>query len=171
LSRVSHDLLPGLAAKRVVLKPSRKKWTAVLLVSATFAGIGILMIRDGDGWGWVAAVLFGLGVLVSVLNLAGTQSLILTPSGFVLKSLLGKRTYRWSDIEQFYVAAVGVVTQVGWSYRPTYEGDIHARRLNRALGGPEAGLGDTFGMGGEDLARLMNAWRNHYETSVSTDEF
>jgi hypothetical protein len=36
------------------------------------------------------------------------------------------------------------------------------RAVNRALGFPEAALGDTFGVDADELAEVMNAWRARY---------
>jgi hypothetical protein len=169
---VSHaSLMPVVGGKRVVLRPSRSKWTLVLLISAAFTAVSVLAIRDGDGWAWLGLGLFGLGIPVSLLMLAGKVKLVLTPEGFTIRNLVNGVTYRWSDIEGFYVAPAGVTTIVAWKYSPSVDRDRLARGANRAFGLPEAGLGDTFGMNAGDLAELMNTWRSFHTSSTPTREF
>lgn len=169
---MSHaKLMPVVGGKRVVLRPSRTKWTLLLFISAAFTAVCVLAIRDGNGWAWLGLTLFGLGMLVALLMLAGKVKLVLTPEGFMIRNLVNAVTYRWSDIEDFYEAPVGVTTIVAWSYRSSVDRDRLARGVNRAFGQPEAGLGDTFGMSANDLAELMNTWRSFHGSSTATREF
>jgi hypothetical protein len=169
---VSHaNLMPGVGGRRVVLRPSRSKWTLLFFTSAAFTAVSVLAIGDGNGWGWLGLSLFGLGMLVSPLMLAGKVKLVLTSEGFTLRNLVNAVTYRWSDIEGFYVAPAGVTTIVAWRYASSVDRDLLARGVNRAFGLPEAGLGDTFGMSATDLAELMNTWRSFHTSSTPTREF
>jgi hypothetical protein len=163
--------MPVTGGKRVVLRPSRWKWTSVLLISAAFTALCVSAIRDGDGWAWLGLGLFGLGISTSLLMLAGKVKLVLTPEGFTMRNLVNAVTYRWSDIDGFYVAPAGIKTIVAWTYSPSVDRDRLARGVNRAFGLPEAGLGDTFGMSASDLAELMNTWRSFHTSSTPTREF
>jgi hypothetical protein len=105
-----RDLYPD-ARDRVVLRPSRKKWTLMLVLCAAFTVGGIWMILDGDAAGWFVAGFFGLCLLTSVLMLTRMVRLVLTPAGFTLRGPVRSVTYGWSDVTRFAPAATGATTR------------------------------------------------------------
>jgi hypothetical protein len=168
LSRVPQAVLPDIAGNPVELKQSNRKWGLLLLLSLGFTAGGIWMLTDGVSSGWLVAGFFGLCALISVGVLLRPVCLVLSPDGFTVKGVGKARALRWADIEEFFPAAVGATTQVAWTFRASHADHAAIRRLNRMIGLPEAALGDTFGMTAEELADVMNAWRQRYETSTST---
>src|SRR3712207_1529875 len=108
--------------ERKVLRPSKRKWTLMLLLSLAFTAGGVWMISDGDGAGWVVAGFFGLCALAgAVMLLPNAAYLELTPEGFTTKALFRRKTYRWRDVAEFGTHVAGSVTQVGFNFAPDYE--------------------------------------------------
>jgi hypothetical protein len=95
----------------ITLYASQRKWLAILAGCAVFVGIGVSMITSpaffnpsylgipADIIGWLEIVLFGLGLIVSVVALMpGRSHLTLDANGFTVRNLfrsfdepLGKR--------------------------------------------------------------------------------
>lgn len=95
----------------ITLYASPRKWLAILAGCAVFVGIGVSMIISpalfnrsylgipADIIGWLEIVLFGLGLIVSVMALMpGRSDLTLDANGFAVRNLfpeldepLGKR--------------------------------------------------------------------------------
>jgi hypothetical protein len=155
------------AEEQLELRPSKQRWTLILLGSIGGAAVGMWMIRTGGPvrsapfgdatfWGWVCVVFCGLGVLVSLTELFTTRgNLLLTPEGFIM-GLVARRPVRWSDVGDFRAETN---TYRGLSIGKSVMFDFRGRRTGwRAMFGGR--LPDTYGMKAEDLARLMNEWRS-----------
>ena len=153
-----------------MLRPSKRKWILVAVGSAVFVTVGVAMfIIDGDWIGLLCAAFFGSCAAVSVLQLWKAR-LVLTSEGFTMDGGFKSRTYRWTDIEEFFPAQISTTTQVGWRFLPHYEESSTLRKLNESVAGVEASIGDTFGLGADDLADLMNEWRERYAPAARTRE-
>jgi hypothetical protein len=133
---------------RLVLRPSKLKWWAVFSASAVFAFVGLLIFFTSSRLAGVLVVLFfGLGALVSLVELfSGRFYLLLTPEGISIGSFLKPASIAWSEIEAFTPVRIGSTTLV------------KAVRL----GGRDAFLPDTYGMGADRLAALLDNWRARY---------
>ena len=143
----------------------------MLAGSAAFTAGGVWMITDGNAGGWLVAGFFGLCALVGfVMLLPNAASLELTPQGFTQKTLFRRAAYRWSEVAEFGTHVAGNVTQVGFNFAPEYEQAEAMRALNRGLGFYEGALGDTFGLGADELAALMEEWRTRYGARPPREE-
>ena len=163
------------------LKRSRRKW---ILLGALFVGLAVLfpllyvtsprptptaddatLLLVG-----IFTVLFGAGAVLSVLMLTTDRMyLFLTPSGFTARNLFNQKTYRWGEVEEFSTFSsrgnnwvVFTLSREG-KLRFTESG---LRKFNKALGGGDDNLADTYGMSAEALADLMNQWRKRASGSV-----
>jgi hypothetical protein len=167
----SAELYPQPVARRDrsvsrTLKPSRRRWSLLLVAFVVFTALGIGMIVEGEVWGWVAAVFFGPGIPLSILVLIGRiNGLRLTPDGFAIQSLRTS-TIPWDDVEQFGTFDTQGGTFVGFTFASSYEGAQLGRALARELTASpyEGALPDTYGMEPEALAALMDEWRSRYAT-------
>jgi hypothetical protein len=164
--------------EHLVLRPSKTKWTLLLLACIGFVVAGIWMINvggpasrapfgDARFWGWAAVIFFGLGIPLSLFQLfSGRTYLSLNPETFTMGTFWGPRTIRWSDVAYFTAEQVipgGRPTKmVKFDYVPTYSEHSTMRALARSVSGHDAGLPDTYGMKADALAALMNEWRARY---------
>jgi hypothetical protein len=145
----------------VTLHPRRWKTALLLLICLAFTLIAIAMIRDGQRMGWFVVVFFSLcTVTFGVLLLPGSAYLRLTPEGFETRSLFRTHHARWADITAFRAGRIGLNAMVLIQYAPSY---AHARKLravSAALTGAEGALPDTYGHSAQQLAELLNEWRD-----------
>lgn len=150
-----------LAPGEVYLRPSILKWSFVTITSLMFVVIALLYFSQaGPVIEWGTIFFFGLGVIVGIMQLVpGMSYLRLAPDGFVVKSAY--RTWkliRWDSVSGFRVHRARYNKMVVFDYagRP----DRALAAVNRVIAGAQAGLPDTYGLGAEDLAALLNRWRN-----------
>lgn len=142
------------------LKTSPWRHLGLLVISLVFVAIGILMVRDGEGIGWLVLGFFGLCALAfAVQMLPGASRLRLDRDGFTVTSLFRSSTVHWSEVSRFFVARIGGRAMVCWEYNAAVPHAVRSRRVSRALAGVEAGLPDTYGLTPEALVKLLEDWR------------
>jgi hypothetical protein len=152
----------------LTLRPKRLKYLLFALLSAGFAAVGMLMLRDGNPTGWVEILFFGAGALVfCVLLLPGSAYLKLDPGGFTLCSLFRSHSMRWFEVESFAADWIGARKMVVFNYSKFHRGQDRLRKVASTIAGYEAALPDTYGLTAEDLAAVMNDWRRR--ATVSED--
>lgn len=142
------------------------KWLAVLLVSASAVVFGVLILPEEPFVAWAAILLFGLGVVVSVVALLpGSGYLRLTPEGYEQRVFFRTSKRSWQQFERFhaYRTPASPIRLVGFVLDPNYTGDATLRRVNRSMAGVDGGLSDTYGLAADELATLMNEWLNRYK--------
>ncbi len=138
------------------LRPEKWKLVPFLLLSLAFAVIGIRMLRDGMAGGWFAVIGFGMSsAALALMLLSRNGDLHLDPDRFTIRSVFGIRSYRWRDIERFAVTPFGIFKTVAFTVIP------RRPSATDGSGGTET-LPDTYGMPPEDLADLMNEWRDRH---------
>jgi len=133
---------------RLVLKPGRLKWLALLVASAVFAFAGVLIfLTSSRPAGVLILVFFGLGALVSLVELfSGRFYLLLTPESISIGSLWKPASIAWEEIEAFTPVRIGSTTLV--------------KTVRR--GGRDTFLPDTYGIRADRLAALLDNWRTRY---------
>ena len=155
------------------LKPSRRKW---ILLGALFVGLAVLFpllyvtsprpTADDESLLLVGifTAFFSTGAVLSVVMLTTDRMyLSLTPSEFTVRNLFNQKTYRWGEVEEFSTFSFRGNNWVVFTL--SREGKLRftesgLRKFNKALGGGDDNLPDTYGMSAEALADLMNQWRN-----------
>jgi hypothetical protein len=154
---------------RLVLRPSKRKWTLMTIGSAALAVGGVWLIvtgvplppppfpiGDSRTWLWFGVVLFALGIPTSLaIMLSGRYYLELTRDGFTIGDLVRPKTFRWSAAGPFVVEERRYRKAVTFEGVPTVlEGLGTVTELMKSFGE----LPDTYGMKAEDLAALMNRY-------------
>ena len=144
----------------VVLRPKKRSELTRLALSLVFVAVGALLGVSGSLLGWLAVAFFGLCAIVfAVTLLPGAAYLRLERSGFAVCSLLrSDRLWRWDEVQGFRTYDLpGGVRHVGFDFAPGAQptGSELAKRLARV----EGALPSTYGLPAEDLAGLMNRWR------------
>lgn len=149
-----------------VLRPSRLKLLFLLLISSAFVAIGLKMVSDGLTTGWLCALFFGLCALVFVVQLLPNASYLqLNQNGFTVCALFRSYTLNWTDVSAFEVAWVGVDRMksnrmIVFNFSNNYRHHATARRLAISIAGYEGALPDTYGLSHQNLADLLNEYRN-----------
>jgi hypothetical protein len=143
----------------MVLRPSRLKVTALIVLSVVFVVVGIMMVRSGGATavkGWFGLIFFGLmGIVFVGMLLPGSCYLRLDPNGFTMCTLYRKSFTPWSKVRNFGVTRVWRRV-VGVNLEPDASIGTGIRRVNRVIAGYDNALPDTYGMKVEALAELMN---------------
>lgn len=111
--------------------------------------------------GWASVLFFGLGAIVGAIHLVpGMSYLRLTPDGFIIKSMYRiSRPVRWDSVSEFRVAKMEFLIKMV-VFDALARPDAGLSAINRQLVGAQAGLPDTYGRSAEDLAALLNQWRD-----------
>ena len=149
----------------VELRTRHAKSVFLLVASTIFAGVSLWMLlhKELNTWVqislWLGVAFFGAGALAQVAIVVQGASLRLQADGFVVRQLWRRRFTRWHDAGPFAVVAVPPAATKLVAFD---DAQAHATKLgamNHALMGHTAGLPDSYGLSHEDLAALMNRWR------------
>jgi hypothetical protein len=156
-----EDLHPARA--RVVLRPKKRKEALLVVLCLVLAFISALAGASGSFIGWLGFAFFALAAVVIAVNLVpGASYLRLEPSGFLVCSLFrADRLWGWDEVTGFRVYDLpGGTRQVGFDFAPGAE--PAGSRLASRLAGVQGALPNTYGLKAEELADLMNRWREEH---------
>ena len=107
------------AGEPIVLRPSRRRWSVLLVLSVVLAAASALaFIAAPNVIAGAGVVLFGAGVVVATLQLIpGRAYLGIAPDGLVVRTGLKTTCWEWNDVEQFraYEVHTEVLRLVGYS--------------------------------------------------------
>jgi hypothetical protein len=157
-----NSLGPG--AGVVVLKGSRGRrvWLLIASLLLLLAGIVIVALNETTFVGLLGVVVFGAGVMLLVVQLFRADQLTLTADKFTYRSLGRRTSIAWADVAEFGVLEMpiqgGTVRQVG--IRLENHHSLFRRQLvSGATGAYDAVLPETYRLPVEDLAGVMEQWR------------
>ncbi len=143
------------------LRPARLKWFFIFLISVGFVSIAVFigpadepLTRLGSGGFFALCGLIAFPLMLGV----GTR-LVLDRDGFTCRTLFNSFRCQWRDCSEFSATFQHLRRVVGFDLL-TAEAD-HPRfaAVARGLTGHSGGLPDTYGLGADDLADLMNRFR------------
>jgi hypothetical protein len=141
-----------------------------MTVSASLVAGGALTVQEGHpiGWaGWAAIFFFGSGVIVfCLLLLPGSAYLKLDPAGFTVCSLFRVHSTRWYEVDSFEVGTIAGRKLVVFNFSNLHRGQDFARALASSISGHEGALPETYGLSAEELAAMMNDWRQRAGAST-----
>jgi membrane associated rhomboid family serine protease len=159
------------AGEPIVLRPSRRRWSVLLVLSVVLAAASALaFIAAPNVIAGAGLVLFGAGVVVATLQLIpGRAYLGIAPDGLVVRTGLKTTHWEWNDIEHFRAYEVhhqyGSVKQVGFDRRDlTPERQGLWKTISRGMSGVDVALPDTYGLPHDGLAELLGDARDRYAT-------
>jgi hypothetical protein len=150
----------------IALHASRLKFFSVLAVSVLLTGLCVYLLQhgrlspSGEVKAWVGVVLFGVGVVISVVMLLpGAGRLTLDQDGFQRVTLFLKFRTPWSSVDDFTVCEMTMrrgrrMRFVGYNDR-----GLPTNNASQQLSGRNAALPDSYGLSHEELANLMAEWR------------
>ena len=148
------------AETELTLRPNRRRYLLNMALAAGFVAAGDLMIRKGDPRGWAGILFFGFGVIVYVLLLLpGSAYLRLDPTGFTVCSLFRAHSTGWFEVDSFEVARMRGRKLVVFNFSNLHRGQEFVRKVAVAIGWHQGALPDTYGLSAEELAAIMNDWR------------
>jgi hypothetical protein len=170
-----EDLLeqfPGPATLRV----GRMKFLYLLVGAAVFGGVTLSMMQD-EAVDWFAVLFLWLGILgcavaipIMAFLLVRGSSLQLGREGLSIRHGWRRQFLPWADVEGFEVYMVpGSSQQKILVYDDPIGRDSASGAINTALTGHNAALPDNYGLPHDELAWLLNQWRERaLETMLHT---
>jgi hypothetical protein len=152
----------------ITLNPDPTRSVGLLIVSSLFVAAGIFLGPEDKLSRLFCVGFFGLCFLVALVRLLPRSSyLVLTRDGLTIVSLYRKSFVAWKSVRTFVAYQVQSNEMVGWTYLPGREESTIAGRLGRLIGaGVEGALPDTYGMSADDLATLLNHYRETHAVSA-----
>jgi hypothetical protein len=152
----------------VSLHGDRRKWGMMLAIALLFVVASGFILYQPDTPSWMRAVawsgiaFFGSGSLLSavILLLPRSSELTLDREGFTMGVLFRRKRFSWRQASDFslYARADSAGHKMVVYDDTAFTGTL--AELNRKLSGRNSGLADTYGLSAEDLAELLNAWRD-----------
>ena len=144
------------------LRPARLKWLLILLISAGFVAIAVFigpadkpLTRLGSGGFFLLCGLIALPQMLGV----GAR-LMLDRDGFTCKTLFNAFRCRWEECSEFATTSQGLRRVVGFDLLNAEAVHPRLAAVARGLTGHSGGLPETYGLGADDLADVMNRFRN-----------
>jgi membrane associated rhomboid family serine protease len=157
------------AGEPVVLRPSRRRWAMLLLVSLVLVvGFVLGFAATPQVILGLCAVFFGACTLIAALQLIpGRAYLRIAPEGLLIRGPLKTERLDWNDVEHFWAYEIQhqyiSTKHVGFDRReltPQRQG-LWAT-VARGMSGVDRALPDTYGVPHDGLADLLSEARDRY---------
>lgn len=144
----------------LTLLASKRRWILVLTISLALMAASVFSIGRQPITSWIGLAIFGACALIAAVQLLpGASALRLDQEGFVVRNLFRDWRYRWKDIGPVRVGRFVFWRMVGFD-RTAPAGGNPIARINHGLIGVAEALPETYGLAPEQLAALMNTWRD-----------
>jgi len=103
----------------MTFKSSRVKWALFLCLYSAFVAGGVLILTSGENpfLAWASICFFGLGIPISLWQLANPSVLRLSKTGFEQKAMRRILSCHWDDVSEFSTYSVANTTYVCFSRR------------------------------------------------------
>ena len=150
---------PG-PARELTLVPAPARTLSTVLVCAGIAALFLYLSRHGDTDAQAATLLvWAVGLAYAARLHPGVTYLKLTPTGMEYKNYLPARFIKWELVRRFTTYRSKWGSYVGWTYAERFSNHSAASRLGRMVKGIDDGLSENFGYPAEELANLLETWR------------
>ncbi|MCW1930315.1 MAG: GrpB family protein [Candidatus Kerfeldbacteria bacterium] len=160
LDEIEKEAYAWTATLSITLQPKKYTLALYMLLSAMLMLGGIMMIQDGDVLGWGVAGFFGIGILFFMVSMLPSASYLrLSSEGFEVCSLFRAHLTRWRDVDSFTYGKLHRRAVVMFNYSKYHKESEVLKKVARSLASTEGMLPDTYGKKAEELAALMNEWR------------
>jgi len=162
---------PGTLLRRfpgpVELRADRLKYFYLLIGAAIFGGLTFwLLQRERFGWFetvmlWLCVLFCAAAIPLMIVLMFRESTLRLDAEGLRVAHGWRNQLTRWADTSLFEVASVPIPSGEAplVVYDDATSRNSTLRALNTSIVGRNAALPDTYGLSHEDLAWLLNEWR------------
>lgn len=164
------DSIANLDREPVVILGSRAKAVMLLIGCTTFVLLGLVAIIKGEDdlltMGLPAALIFGLGALIALLQITRPPVMTLDMEGVRVKTIFKTWTIRWDQVEEFFVYKSKHVNQAaGYAMGTTEMAAFNwtapvAAQKRKVLSGKRAadgGFGPGWSLAANDLVSVLNS--------------
>lgn len=140
----------------ITLKPGKIKQFLLLTINLTFVIMGINLLKTNLWIAVVNLVLFGFGLVISIVSMLPKSSfLYLDESGILMSTLYRKTFIPWRAVKSFTTKWVVFNKLVVF--------DLDENLADEKLKRKQGGFPDTYGMSAQKLANLLNEYKNQSE--------
>ena len=150
-------------SETLTLYPSRRKSILRLAGTASFVALGVVVLakQDNSTAMWFCVSFFAICVLIFfVFLLPGSASLTLNMNCFRIKTLYFVRKSKWQNVTNIHAASEPISGLQLVRYNDTQWNGWKLAKWETSRLGYNAALPDTYGMSADDLAELINRWRD-----------
>ena len=152
-----------MSGDQLVIPGSRRKAFLLLLIALGLVGGGVILIRNGEPFGWVVAGFFSLGIPLALFMLRPRATYLkLDREGAHIVQPFKTWRIAWRDVEEFYLVRMYGNRMIAIRYAPSYASQRTARKLAAAVSGMEGALPDHFTSSPEELCEKLNQWRQRF---------
>lgn len=148
-----------------VLRSSPRRTIGLLAGFAVAAAIGGLMMRDDAPWGW-AVVAFGVvGLVVFLVIAVRPNRLELTQGGLATVTLGRRWSAEWHECGEFRTwqgPDLGSSRMIVFDCSAPGVRGHPLEKLAESIAGANGGLPETYGLPADELAALLNRYRQAY---------
>lgn len=137
--------------EKLRLVPSKRRHLLGWIASNLLIGMGIVMVHNGQMFGWFNIILFGPCFFSWLLLLPGASWLQLDKDGFTVCVSFRPDRYSWNHIQEMAVWQ-GVVS---FKLQPEHRGNRRGQAVARAISGYDGSIPDMFRMDPKSLLELM----------------
>jgi hypothetical protein len=132
------------------LPPSRARWVFTVVLSAIIVSVNFLVAttQGAPVLGILAAIFAVTGLASGAQLVPGSAGLWLDRKGFTFRMFWYDRRREWKEVTPILSSQVGLLQMVGYN------------RAGDAPNKPREVLPDTYGISANELAEIMNHWRD-----------
>lgn len=144
-TEISEDL-----PETLYLPPSRARWVFTVVMSAIIVGANVYVVatQNTPALGILAAIFSVTGIASGVQLIPGSAGMWLDRQGFTFRMFWYDRRREWKEITPILSSQVGLLQMVGYN------------RKDDKPNQPREVLPDTYGISANELADIMNHWRD-----------
>ena len=137
------------------LPPSRARWVFTVVMSTVIVSVNLYVVatQGGSALALLAGLFTITGLAAGAQLVPGSAGLWLDRKGFTFRMFWVDRRREWDEITHVLSSQVGLLQMVGYN------------RKQDEPNKPREVLPDTYGISANELAYLMNRWRNRALTT------
>jgi hypothetical protein len=142
--------MPEELPETLYLPPSRVRWIFTVVLSAIIVGANFFVVvaHNAPVLGILATIFSITGIASGIQLIPGSAGLWLDRRGFTFRMFWVDRRREWKEITPIMSSQVGLLQMVGFN------------RKDDAPNKPREVLPDTYGISANELAEIMNHWRD-----------
>ncbi|WP_408040558.1 STM3941 family protein [Tenacibaculum amylolyticum] len=128
----------------------------LLLISAVFVVLGVLMLEEEPLKAWLGIIFFGLGSVVSLIQFYPNASYLkLTDDGFEVKSMFRTNFTKWSHVKDFRIGTIHSNKMIFFDYTEEHKKWDQGKKIAKLLSGKEGAIQSIYNISVDDLLQLM----------------
>ena len=142
-----------------ILKLSKKELRGYLILGWIGVIFGVMRLCNNHRYFSLQSLFLVVFGLVLIINISfwphSLYALLITPEGFIIKTLLSRKSFRWMDVRNFEIKSSLNGQALYFNFSDSY------KEQNLCLAG-FGKLTHSYGLKPEELADLLNRKRSEY---------